>query len=177
MKIKKINFADIMNKKKNIGIIAVAVMIGAAALVSHVTADKIPLHDGDVLVDSQNVEIETEQSGASTIEEAKADLELKRNDCIAKYDETIKNTTNEDERKDAIDKKSRLMQYMEQETACEELIKAKNLPEALVIITQSRITITCFTNELKQDQASKICSIVMEETKCSADKIVIQTND
>lgn len=177
MKIKKINFADILNKKKNIGIIAVAVMIGAAALVSNVTANKIPLHDGDVLVDSQNVEVEQDGTNASTIEEAKADLELKRNDCIAKYDETIKNTTNEDERKDAMDKKSQLMQYMEQEIACEELIKAKKLPESLVIMTQNRITVTCFTDELKQDQASKICSIIMEETKYTADKIVIQSND
>lgn len=177
MKIKKINMTEFLNKKKNIGIIAVAVMIGAAALVSNVTSNKIPLHDGDVLVDSQNVEIGDESTKAATIEEAKADLELKRNDCIAKYDETIKNTTSEEERKDAMEKKSALMQSMEQEAACEELIKAKNLPESLVIITANRITVTAFTEELKQDEASKICSIIMEETRYTADKIVIQNND
>lgn len=175
---KKINVTEFFNKKRNMGIFAIAILVGAAAIVSTVSSNKIPLHDGDVLVDSQNVEVIQEDNMSQlTCDEARANLELKRNELIAKYDNTIKNTTNETERNDALTQKNELLEIMQSELNCEELIKAKSLPESLVMISQNKVTVTTFTDELDEESATKICSIIMEELQVSADKIIIQNND
>ena len=53
---------------------------------------------------------------------------------------------------------------MEQEIAVENIIRTKNLPECLVIITDSSVTVTVDEQELKQNVVAKICNVVMEET-------------
>ena len=65
---------------------------------------------------------------------------------------------------------------MEQEVAAENKIKAKNLPDCLVIISDSTVTVTVDEQNLKQNMVAKICNIVMEETQRTADKIVIQSS-
>ena len=81
-------------------------------------------------------------SDGSSFSEKRANLELQRNDLIAKYDDTIKNSTNDAEKKNAVQKKEKLTEYMEQEVAAENKIKAKNLPDCLVIISDSTVTVT-----------------------------------
>ena len=71
--------------------------------------------------------------------------------------------------------KKNLNEYMEQEVACENVIKTKNLPDCLVIITENKVTVTVDEQNLKQDAVAKICSVIMEETGRTADKIVIQS--
>ena len=71
--------------------------------------------------------------------------------------------------------KRNLNQYMEQEVACENVIKTKNLPDCLVIVTENKVTVTVDEENLKQDTVAKICNVIMEETGRSADKIVIQS--
>ncbi|MGC2872953.1 SpoIIIAH-like family protein [Ihubacter sp. mB4P-1] len=193
MKKKKLNIKGFLNKKENVAIMAVAVIFCAGLVVTNVKAGKIPLHDGDVLVDSQNVAQEealsqegdaskTETSDGenasdgNTFDEKKAALELERNDLIAKYDDTIKNSSNEAEKKNAIAQKEKLTGYMEMEVAIEGIIRTKNLPDCLVIITDSTVTVTVDEQDLKQNTVAKICNIVMEETKRTADKIIIQSS-
>ena len=193
MKKKKLNIKGFLNKKENVAIMAVAVIFCAGLVVTNVKAGKIPLHDGDVLVDSQNVAHEealsqegdaskTETSdgenasAGNTFDEKKAALELERNDLIAKYDDTIKNSSNEAEKKNAIAQKEKLTGYMEMEVAIEGIIRTKNLPDCLVIITDSTVTVTVDEQDLKQNTVAKICNIVMEETKRTADKIIIQSS-
>ncbi|WP_425754866.1 SpoIIIAH-like family protein [Ihubacter sp. rT4E-8] len=193
MKKKKLNIKGFLNKKENVAIMAVAVIFCAGLVVTNVKAGKIPLHDGDVLVDSQNVAQEealsqegdaskTETSdgenasAGNTFDEKKAALELERNDLIAKYDDTIKNSSNEAEKKNAIAQKEKLTGYMEMEVAIEGIIRTKNLPDCLVIITDSTVTVTVDEQDLKQNTVAKICNIVMEETKRTADKIIIQSS-
>lgn len=190
---KKIKFdiKGFFNKKENIAIMAVAVVFCAGLVITNVKANNIPLHDGDVLVDSKNVTQQepsdksdasagddADQSGsdAGSFTEKRANLELERNDLIAKYDETIKNSTNDAEKKNAVKQKEKLTGYMEQEVAAENKIKAKNLPDCLVIISDSTVTVTVDEQNLKQNMVAKICNIVMEETQRTADKIVIQSS-
>lgn len=190
---KKIKFdiKGFFNKKENIAIMAVAVVFCAGLVITNVKANNIPLHDGDVLVDSKNVTQQepseksdasagddADQSGADagSFTEKRANLELERNDLIAKYDETIKNSTNDAEKKNAVKQKEKLTGYMEQEVAAENKIKAKNLPDCLVIISDSTVTVTVDEQNLKQNMVAKICNIVMEETQRTADKIVIQSS-
>ena len=72
--------------------------------------------------------------------------------------------------------KEKLTDYMEQEVAVTNIISGKNLPDCLVIITDSTVTVTVDERDLDQNTAAKICSIIMTETGRSADKIVIQSN-
>lgn len=190
---KKIKFdiKGFFNKKENIAIMAVAVVFCAGLVITNVKANNIPLHDGDVLVDSKNVtqqepsdksdasagdDVDQSGSDAGSFTEKRANLELERNDLIAKYDETIKNSTNDAEKKNAVKQKEKLTGYMEQEVAAENKIKAKNLPDCLVIISDSTVTVTVDEQNLKQNMVAKICNIVMEETQRTADKIVIQSS-
>lgn len=199
----KFNIKGFLNKKENVAIVAVAAVFCAGLIVTEMKAGDIPLHDGDVLVDSRNIaQVETEadtsddaaaQESGDTAEntdggenetaaaegsfaDKKAKLELERNDLIAKYDDTIKNSTNEAEKKNAVAQKEKLTKYMEQEVAVENIIASKNLPESLVIITESTVTVTVDEQDLKQNTVAKICNIVMEETGRTADKIIIQSN-
>ncbi len=186
------DISKIFNKKENLAIMAVALIFCAGLIVTNMKSGDIPLHDGDVLVDSQNVQTagDTDNSGNNTEENAesgdrtgsgsdfetqRANLELERNELIAKYDDTIKNSGNEAEKKNAVSQKEKLTDYMEQEIAVENIIRTKNLPECLVIITDSSVTVTVDEQELKQNVVAKICNVVMEETGRSADKIVIQS--
>ena len=187
----KFDIKGFFNKKENIAIMAVAVVFCAGLVITNVKANNIPLHDGDVLVDSKNVtqedpsdkdnnaagdDADQPASDGSCFSEKRANLELQRNDLIAKYDDTIKNSTNDAEKKNAVQKKEKLTEYMEQEVAAENKIKAKNLPDCLVIISDSTVTVTVDEQNLKQNMVAKICNIVMEETQRTADKIVIQSS-
>ena len=71
--------------------------------------------------------------------------------------------------------KDKINGYMEKELAIESLIKAKNLPESFVIITDSSVGITVDKQELDNNTVAKICDIAMRETGRTADKIVIQS--
>ena len=187
----KFDIKGFFNKKENIAIMAVAVVFCAGLVITNVKANNIPLHDGDVLVDSKNVtqedpsdkdnnaagdDADQPASDGSSFSEKRANLELQRNDLIAKCDDTIKNSTNDAEKKNAVQKKEKLTEYMEQEVAAENKIKAKNLPDCLVIISDSTVTVTVDEQNLKQNMVAKICNIVMEETQRTADKIVIQSS-
>lgn len=176
-----------LNKKENVAIIAVAVIFCAGLAVTSVKNSQIPLHDGDVLVDSRNVaaaETGEEQQDAaagaeaegSSFEEKRAALQLQRNELISGYDETIKNSASEAEKKNAVASKEKLSGYMEDEVAIEGILRTKNLPECLVIITDSTVTVTVDEQDLKQNTVAKICNIVMEETGRTADKIIIQSS-
>ena len=198
----KVDLKGFFNKKENVAIAAVALVFCAGLVVTEMKASDIPLHDGDVLVDSRNIAkvedaeeapagdtategdetskedgSETEgKADGSTFAEKRAKLELERNDLIAGYDSTIKNSTNDAEKKNAVANKEKLTKYMEQEVAITGIISSKNLPDCLVIITDSTITVTVDEQELTQNTVAKICNIVMEETGRSADKIIIQSN-
>lgn len=196
MKRKKLDIKGFLNKKENVAIMAVAVIFCAGLVVTNVKSGTIPLHDGDVLVDSQNVAQTAEPaaeeagdtaagaeaqdaekaSGGNPFDEKRAALELERNDLIAKYDDTIKNSSNDAEKKNAVAQKEKLTGYMEKEVAIEGILSTKNLPACLVIMTDSTVTVTVDEQDLKQNTAAKICSLVMEETGRSADKIIIQSS-
>lgn len=177
----KLNAKGFFNKKENVAILSVAVICCCGIAAANLKQDTIPLHDGDVLVDSQNIAQTGEAAGETSDEpgsfdEKKAKLELERNDLIAKYDDTIKNSKNKAEKKNAVTQKEKLSGFMEQEVAVEGIIQSKNLPDSFVIITDNSVTVTLDEQDLTQNTVAKICNIVMEETKRTADQIIIQSN-
>ena len=121
--------------------------------------NEIPVHDGDVLVDSLAVSEDEKPTGP--FEEMRAALDLERNKLLSSLD-------SEQEKK-------RITGYMEKELAVESLIKSKNLPSSYVVITEGGVSVTVDKQELDTNTVAKICDIVMRETGRSADKIVIQS--
>ena len=173
---KSFSYKDIIYKGKRLTALALVVVFGAGvALTSGGSNTEIPVHDGDVLVDSLAVSEEAQQPAEGTFEEMRAALELERNKLISTLDSTINNSKNEAEKNNASKEKQRIMDNMETELAIESLIKSKKLPESYVVITESSVCVTVDKQELDTNTVAKICDIVMRETDKPADKIVVQS--
>lgn len=156
---KKFSYKDILYKGKRLGALCLILVFGAGLLVTSQMGNEIPVHDGDVLVDSLAVSEDADKEG--TFEEMRAALDLERNKLLSSMD-------SEQEKK-------RIIGYMEKELSVESLIKSKNLPSSYVVITESCVTVTVDKQELDTNTVAKICDIVMRETGRTADKIVIQS--
>ena len=171
---------------------AAAVMQVKPELVATLTGSEIPPHDGDVLVDSLNIsnddEVKAEKNKTESIAsddgvenntdktfaEERASINLDRNEVIAMLTDTIEQADNEAEKKNATEQKLKIIKYMDQEQIIEKLIKTKDLPEALVIITDNSVNVTVNTQELLRSDVAKIYDIVMRETGRDAGEIVVQ---
>lgn len=88
--------------------------------------------------------------------------------------DTIAQADNDSEKKNATEQKLKIIKYMDQEQIIEKLIKTKNLPESLVIITDNSVNVTVNTQELLRSDVAKIYDIVMRETNRDAEEIVVQ---
>ena len=171
---KKFSYKDILYKSKRLTALALIVVFGTGLMVTAGMHDEIPVHDGDVLVDSRAAtEQKLPQEG--TFAEMRASLDLDRSKLLANLDSTINNSENENEKKNASAEKSRIMDTMEKELSVESMIKSKGLPESFVIMTDSSVTVTVDKQELDSNTVAKICDIVMRETGKTADKIVVQS--
>lgn len=187
------------NKKKLAGLSALAVCLGVYAATGGIFPDKaanedIPLHDGDVLVDSLNVSDESEKAEGSVDEtalvtsddvseientdtyfqELRATLDMDRNQIISMLTDAESTASTQAEKEEATAEKMRLLNYMEQEKTIETLIKNKGLPETFVVITDSGVNVTVNTENLDQSTVTKICEIVMRQTDRKASEIVVQ---
>ena len=156
---KKFSYKDILYKGKRLGALCLILVFGAGLVVTSQMGNEIPVHDGDVLVDSLAVSEDAPKEG--TFEEMRAALDLERNKLLSSLD-------SEQEKK-------RITGYMEKELAVESLIKSKNLPSSYVVITEGSVSVTVDKQELDTNTVARICDIVMRETGRTADKIVIQS--
>ena len=156
---KKFSYKDILYKGKRLGALCLILVFGAGLVVTSQMGNDIPVHDGDVLVDSLAVSENAPKEG--TFEEMRAALDLERNKLLSSLD-------SEQEKK-------RITGYMEKELAVESLIKSKNLPSSYVVITEGSVSVTVDKQELDTNTVARICDIVMRETGRTADKIVIQS--
>ena len=172
---KSLRYKDILYKGKRVAALALVVAFGVGVALTSGSGSDIPVHDGDVLVDSLAVTEETVKPAEGNFQELRAALELERNKLIATLDSTINNSKNEAEKNNASKEKKRIMDNMENELAVESMIKSKNLPDSYVVITESSVCVTVDKQELDTNTVAKICDIVMRETGKSADKIVVQS--
>jgi hypothetical protein len=174
---RKFTYKDILFKSKRLTALGLIVVFSAAVALTSSGESEIPIHDGDVLVDSLQISEaeETEVAGEDSFQARRAALELQRNKLIATLDSTINSSDSQAEKDNASSEKERILSYMETELAIESLITAKNLPDCFVLITDSSINVTVDLQELDTNTVAKICDIVMRETGKSADKIIIQS--
>lgn len=164
----------------------------------------IPEHDGDVLVDSINIQEETSSSDKQAkkqeteagqkdselvtsddvsdlknsdtyFEEMRATINMDRNEVISMLTDAESTASNSTEKENASQQKLKLLKYMEQEQNVENAIKTKGLPECLVLITDNGVNVTVNKQDLNQNDVAKICDIVMRETGRKAPEIIIQS--
>lgn len=200
MKSRKKFFSFISNKKKAGLLVMLMLCVGVYAAVGGISKDKavdeeIPLHDGDVLVDSLNVKEQNNNGQETNVDESalvtsddvsdlenddtyfqelRATLEMDRNKIISMLSDTESSASSSAEKKEASEEKMRLLHYMEEEKTIETLIKNKGLPDCFVVITENGVNITVNTEDLDQATVTKICEIVMRQTDRPADEIVVQ---
>lgn len=200
MSSKKSIFTVIKNNRKKAALLTMLIIcIGVYTAIGGVFPDNpanedIPLHDGDVLVDSLNVQEENGEPAGNADESAlvtsddvselensdtyfqelRATLDMDRNKIISMLTEAEASAESEAEKKEASAEKMRLLDYMEQEKTIEALIKNKGLPECFVVITDSGVNVTVNSKELDQPMVTKISEIVMRETDRNASELVIQ---
>lgn len=162
------------------------------------SSQDIPEHDGDVLVDSINVTDETADSGEKAkkgkdtqlvtsddvgelknsdtyFEEMRATINMDRNQVISMLTDTETTAKTSAEKSNANQQKIKLLEYMEQEQNVENVIRAKGLPDCLVLITDSGVNVTVNKQDLNQSDVAKICDVVMRQTGRKAPEIVVQS--
>lgn len=175
---KKFSYKDILYKSRRVAVLGLVLVFGAGIIVTSQLDknEELPAHDGEVLVDSLAVgEKEEAEPASGDFDQLRAELELERNKLIASLDSTINDSSNENEKNNASAEKQRILDYMEQELAIENIIAQKNLPACFVLITESSVNVTVDQQELDTNTVAKICDVVMRETGQSADRIIIQS--
>lgn len=176
MKNKRFSYKDIIYKGKRLTALAFILLLGGGLMLTSADQNEIPVHDGDVLVDSLSISEESEAAAeGGTFEERRAALELERNKLIAALDSTINSSTKESEVSAASAEKDRILSSMEDELTIENLIASKNLPPSFVLVTENSVNVTVDKQELDTNTVAKICDIVMRETGRGADKIIVQS--
>jgi len=180
MTLKKLKFSykDILYKSKRLTVLGLILVLGGGIIVTSNldNNDDIPVHDGEVLVDSLAVEEkDMEELKNTDFKSMRAQLELERNKLISTFDSTINNSEKDAEKENATKEKERILDYMEKELAIESIIKSKNLPDSFVLITENSISVTVDIQELDTNTVAKICDVVMRETGKPANKIIIQS--
>ena len=113
---KKFSYKDILYKSKRLAVMGLVAVMGTGLIVTSAVEKKneVPVHDGEVLVDSLAVS-EAEGKNTGDFETRRAQLELERNKLIATLDSTINNSKSEGEKTSASEEKKRIMEYMEKE--------------------------------------------------------------
>jgi len=171
-------FKFIKNNKKAAAAVAMLAVclctycITGDKLSRETAADDIPLHDGDVLVTSDDV-VEPENND-SYFRELRATLDMDRNKVISMLSDAEASASGSEEKQKASEEKMKLLEYMEQEKTIETLIKNKGLPDSFVVITDSGVNVTVNTDKLDQPTVTKICEIIIRQTDRKADEIVVQ---
>lgn len=178
MKIKGLDHSFIRkNRKKLTAAAALLLCLGAYVITGNLLTeetgtDDIPLHDGDVLVTSDDVS--DVENTDTYMQELRATLDMERNKIISMLTDAESTASDSEEKKEASQEKMKLLEYMEQEKTIEALIKNKNLPDTFVVITDNGVNVTVNTTELDQPTVTKICEIVMRQTDRKASEIVVQ---
>lgn len=193
-------------KKKMIkkGVVATACLglIIAGCIISEKNAidtAELPDHDGEVLVDSLNIqeEVKTDddaqkntsedtelvtsddvselEQSDSYFQEMRASINLDRNEVIAMLTDAEASAENSTEKENASQRKMDLLDNMQMEQEVENAIAAKGLPECLVLITENGVNVTVNKQNLNDNDVAKICDIVMRETERNASQIIIQS--
>lgn len=193
-------------KKSFLAVVCLSIVIAGCLITEQrsETTAQIPEHNGEVLVDSLNIQEadgtgatgdeETDDTEKSTdtetvtsddvseleqsdsyFQEMRASINLDRNEVISMLTDAEATAETSAEKDSASQQKMALLENMQMEQEVENAIAAKGLPECLVLITENGVNVTVNKQELTENDVAKICDIVMRETGRSASQIIIQS--
>lgn len=131
--------------------------------------------DGATLVTSDNYE--ELQSAGAYFEEARASVNMDRNEIMAMLQEVIDTygDQNVPEKNQAADQKLKIIDYMNKEKVTEDILKTKGFEKVFVLITDNSVNITIDKQDVSRSDVAKIVDVVTRETGRSLDQITIQS--
>lgn len=115
-------------------------------------------------------------AGSGYFSSAKANREVARLESVELLKETIENIKTDDESKTAaVERLSILTKRTEDETAIENLIKAKEFNNVIAIIGDDSVSVVVEGDTLLESEVQQIMDIVVSQTGISIEKIKILT--
>lgn len=107
-------------------------------------------------------------------EEARAGLNMDRNEIISMLTEFAEETADEDAKNQAAQQKLSLIEYMSKETTVENLLKNKGFTDVYVVITDNAVNVTLNKEELTDVDVAQVMDIVSRETGREPSQIIVQ---
>lgn len=107
-------------------------------------------------------------------EEARASLNMDRNEIISMLTEFSEETTDETAKNQAVEQKLSLIEYMSKEVTIENLLKNKGFADVYVVITDEAVNVTLNKEELTDVDVAQVVDIVSRETGRDPSQIVVQ---
>lgn len=131
--------------------------------------------EGATLVTSDSYE--ELQSAGAYFEEARASVNMDRNEIMAMLQEVIDTYGEQDapEKNQAADQKLKIIDYMNQEKLTEDILKTKGFEKVFVLITDNSVNVTIDKQEVSRSDVAKIVDVIMRETGRGLDQITIQS--
>jgi len=179
-------------RKKQITVTVLLILVGAAGYLNwnfqqRVIDPEVAEVYNEVtkkIGEAQMVSADVQKEDASLQEEkmdynayfvqAKLERDTKRSESIDMLRSLLETqTTDKEAKKQAEEELYRLVHYTEQETAVENLVKAKGFSDAIVFMGENLVSIAVKSNGLNEIDAAVLQDAVMSTTGYSADKIKI----
>lgn len=107
-------------------------------------------------------------------EEARATLNMDRNEIISMLTEFSEETADEAAKEQAVQQKLNLIEYMSKEVTVENLLKNKGFEDVYVVMTDSAVNVTLNKEELTDADVAQVVDVVCRETGRDPSQIVVQ---
>ena len=107
-------------------------------------------------------------------EEARAGLNMDRNEIISMLTEFSEEATDEAAKNQAVQQKLALIEYMSKEVTVENLLKNKGFTDAYVVMTDNAVNVTLNKEELTDVDVAQVVDVVSREPGRDASQIVVQ---
>ena len=107
-------------------------------------------------------------------EEARAGLNMDRNEIISMLTEFSEEATDEAAKNQAVQQKLALIKYMSKEVTIENLLKNKGFADVYVVMTDNAVNVTLNKEELTDVDVAQVVDVVSRETGRDPSQIVVQ---
>ena len=166
-----------MIKKRQFVVVALSLLIVAGAYITNKREEPVQTVMNQEVSESPKVYGEAQfvnGTGENLFESARINRDRARGEALDLLREITQNPENESQAvNDAIQTMTKMATATEQEGKIENELKAKGFGDAVVYITDAGATINLSSQSFKEEEISKILSLVINETGFGTDKIKI----
>lgn len=166
-----------MIKKRQFVVVALCLLIVAGAYITNKKTEPVQTVMNNEVTESPKVYGEAQfvnGSGENQFDNARINRDEARGEALDLLREITQNPESESQAvNDAIQTMTKMATATEQEGKIENELKAKGFGDAVVFITDAGATISLSSQSFKEEEISKILSLVVNETGLGTDKIKI----